>query len=93
MNKKVENAKVDKITDDQLKDLQAHVSRINQTQMDLGRLTVQTQELTYLVPQLKKQLKDFQDKLEEQYGVEKEKADETLLESIIRNINMSNNRK
>ena len=68
MNKKVENAKVDKITDDQLKDLQAHVSRINQTQMALGRLTVQTHELTYLVPQLKKQLKDFQDKLEEQYG-------------------------
>jgi exonuclease VII small subunit len=45
MNKKVENANVvsetKKITEEQLKELQEHVNRINQAQLQLGQLTSQ----------------------------------------------------
>jgi predicted transcriptional regulator len=68
MNKKVENAKVEKITDEQLQDLQGHVSKINQAQMELGRIESQKYELVNAIPQFKKNLKDFQDKMEDQYG-------------------------
>ena len=68
MNKKVENAKVEKITDEQLQDLQGYVSKINQAQMELGRIESQKYELVNAIPQFKKNLKDFQDKMEDQYG-------------------------
>ena len=68
MNKKVEDAKVEKITDEQLTELQGHVNRINSAQLQLGQLQSQKHGVVNAIPQLQKQLKDFQDKLEEEYG-------------------------
>ena len=41
MNKKVEDIKVEKITDEQLAELQGHVNRINAAQLQLGQLESQ----------------------------------------------------
>lgn len=68
MNKKVEDAKVTKITDEQLTELQGHVNRINSAQLQLGQLESQKHGVVNAIPQLQKQLKDFQDKMEEEYG-------------------------
>lgn len=72
MNKKVENANVvsedKKITEDQLKELQGHVNRINQAQLQLGQLTSQKHGVLNAIPALQKELKDFQDKMEKEYG-------------------------
>ena len=68
MNKKVEDIKVEKITDEQLAELQGHVNRINAAQLQLGQLESQKHGVVNAIPQLQKQLKDFQDKLEEEYG-------------------------
>ena len=62
------NKKVEKITDEQLKELQGHVNTINQAQLQLGQFESQRHTLVNAIPQLQKQLKDFQDKLEEEYG-------------------------
>ena len=68
MNKKVEDAKVEKITDEQLTELQGHVNRINSAQLQLGQLESQKHGVVNAIPQLQTQLKEFQDKLEEEYG-------------------------
>ena len=68
MNKKVEDAKVEKITDEQLTELQGYVNRINSAQLQLGQLESQKHGVVNAIPQLQKQLKDFQDKMEEEYG-------------------------
>ena len=68
MNKKVEDIKVEKITDEQLAELQGHVNRINAAQLQLGQLESQKHGVVNAIPQLQTQLKEFQDKLEEQYG-------------------------
>ena len=68
MNKKVEDVKVEKITDEQLTELQGHVNRINTAQLQLGQLESQKHGVVHAIPQLQKQLKDFQDKMEEEYG-------------------------
>ena len=68
MNKNVEDIKVEKITDEQLQELQGCVNKINQAQLQLGQLESQKYSLVGAIPQLQKELKDFQDKLEEQYG-------------------------
>jgi len=62
------NKKVEKITDEQLQELQGHVNKINQAQLQLGQLESQKFSLVGVIPQLQKELKDFQDKLEEEYG-------------------------
>ena len=68
MNKKVEDAKVEKITDEQLTELQGHVNRINSAQLQLGQLESQKHGVVNAIPVLQKQLKEFQEKLEEEYG-------------------------
>ena len=72
MNKKVENANVvsetKKITEDQLKELQEHVNRINNAQLQLGQLVSQKQGVLNAIPELQKQLKTFQDSMEKEYG-------------------------
>ena len=68
MNKKVEDIKVEKITDEQLKELQGYVSKINQAQLQLGQLEDQKFQLIGTMPALRTELKEFQDKLEEEYG-------------------------
>ena len=62
------NKKVEKITDEQLQELQGHVNKINQAQLQLGQLESQKYSLVGVIPQLQKELKDFQDKLEKEYG-------------------------
>ena len=62
------NKKVEKITDEQLQELQGHVNKINQAQLQLGQLESQKYSLVGVIPQLQKELKDFQDKMEEEYG-------------------------
>ena len=68
MNKKVEDIKVEKITVEQLKELQGHVNTINNAQLQLGQLESQKHTLVNAIPQLQKGLKEFQDKMEEEYG-------------------------
>jgi len=68
MNKKVEDVKVEKINDEQLQELQGHVNKINQAQLQLGQLESQKYGLVGVIPQLQKELKEFQDKMEEEYG-------------------------
>jgi len=72
MNKKAENANVvsetKKITEEQLKDLQGHVNKINQAQLQLGQLTSQKHGVLMAIPELQKQLQIFQEKMEETYG-------------------------
>ena len=60
--------KVNKIKDEQLQELQGHVNKINQAQLQLGQLESQKYGLVGVIPQLQKDLKEFQDKLEEEYG-------------------------
>ena len=62
------NKKVEKINDEQLQELQGHVNKINQAQLQLGQLESQKYALIGAIPQLQKDLKEFQDKLEEEYG-------------------------
>jgi len=62
------NKKVEKITDEQLTELQGYVNRINSAQLQLGQLESQKHGVVNAIPQLQKQLKDFQDKMEEEYG-------------------------
>ena len=72
MNKKAENANVvsetKKISEKHLTELQGHVNRINAAQLQLGQLESQKHGVVHAIPQLQKQLKDFQDKMEEVYG-------------------------
>ena len=57
-----------KIKDEQLTELQGFVGKINQAQMSLGQIESQKYELIAALPKLKKDLQDFQLKLEEEYG-------------------------
>jgi hypothetical protein len=60
--------KVNKIKDEQLQELQGHVNKINQAQLQLGQLESQKYTLIGAIPQFQKDLKEFQDALEEEYG-------------------------
>ena len=57
-----------KIKDEQLTELQGFVGKINQAQMSLGQIESQKYELIAALPKLKKDLQEFQLKLEEEYG-------------------------
>ena len=60
--------KVNKIKDEQLQELQSNVNKINQAQLQLGQLESQKYTLIGAIPQLQKDLKEFQDALEGEYG-------------------------
>tara|TARA_Y100000401_G_scaffold115387_1_gene119021 strand:- start:766 stop:1035 length:270 start_codon:yes stop_codon:yes gene_type:complete len=68
MNKKAEKAKVEKITEDQLKTLHGHINKINDAQLRLGQLESQKHSMVNAIPMLQKDLREFQDDLEKQYG-------------------------
>ena len=72
MNKKAENANVvsetNKISEKHLTELQGHVNKINQAQLQLGQLTSQKHGVLNAIPQLQVELKTFQDTMEEVYG-------------------------
>ena len=57
-----------KITKEQLEELQSHVSKINQTQMQLGQAVSTKFDIIAMLPNLKKELHQFQAQLEKEYG-------------------------
>ena len=69
MNKNMEDlTTVDKISEEQLKELQGHVNKINQAQLQLGGLESQKHSLLHAVVNMQTELTEFQNKLEEEYG-------------------------
>lgn len=72
MSKKEEaievSPKVEKITEEQLKDLQELVGKINNAQMTIGQLETQKDGVIVAVREFQMQLKSMQDKLEDEYG-------------------------
>ena len=69
MNKNMEDlATVDKISEEHLKELQGHVNKINQAQLQLGGLESQKHSLLHAVVNMQTELTEFQNKLEEEYG-------------------------
>jgi hypothetical protein len=59
---------MDKITDEQLKDLQGLLGQINNVQLSIGQLETQKAGMLQGIGELQVKLKDMQDKLEEEYG-------------------------
>ena len=73
MNKKVENVETvsepNKITEEELKELQEHVNKINNAQLQIGQLATQKHNiLVDLIPELQQGLRTFQENLEKTYG-------------------------
>ena len=66
--KKVEDAKVEKITAEELEKLQGFVQGLNQAQLNIGGLEAQKMELLNQVAQIKEMLNEFQADLEKSYG-------------------------
>ena len=66
--KKVEDAKVKKITAEELEKLQGFVQGMNQAQLNIGGLEAQEMELLNQVAQIKEMLNEFQSDLEKSYG-------------------------
>ena len=62
------NKKVEKISEEHLADLQGHVNKINQAQLQLGGLESQKHNLLHAVVKMQTELTEFQNKLEEEYG-------------------------
>jgi hypothetical protein len=59
---------VDKITDEQLKDLQSLVGQINNIQLSIGQLETQKAGMLQGAGELQLKLKDTQASLEKEYG-------------------------
>ena len=69
MNKNMEDlATVNKISEEHLEQLQGHVGKINQAQLQLGGLESQKHSLLHAVVNMQTELTEFQNKLEEEYG-------------------------
>ena len=62
------NKKVEKISEEHLKDLQGKVNTINQAQLQLGGIESQKHTLLHNIAGMQKELSDFQNTLEEEYG-------------------------
>ena len=61
------NKKVEKISEEHLKDLQGKVNTINQAQLQLGNIESQKHALLHNIAGMQKELSDFQNTLEEEY--------------------------
>ena len=59
---------VDKITDEQLKELQGIIGQINNIQLSVGQLETQKAGMMQGIGELQEKLKSMQDALEEEYG-------------------------
>ena len=59
---------VEKITDEQLKDLQGLIGQINNAQLSIGQLETQKAGVLQGVGELQGKLKSMQDSLEKEYG-------------------------
>tara|TARA_Y100001937_G_scaffold1414_1_gene1795 strand:+ start:306 stop:578 length:273 start_codon:yes stop_codon:yes gene_type:complete len=62
------NKEVKKISEEQLTELQGHVNKINQAQLQLGGLESQKHNLLHAVVKMQTELTELQGKLEEEYG-------------------------
>jgi|TARA_R110001592_G_scaffold651_5_gene3545 hypothetical protein len=60
--------KAEKITDEQLKDLQGIIGQVNQAQLSVGQLETQKAGIMAGIGDLQMKLKSMQDSLEEEYG-------------------------
>ena len=60
--------KAKKVTDEQLKELQEIVNKLNQIQMQLGGLELQKHELAHAIVEVNTDLVEKKKKLEEEYG-------------------------
>ena len=60
--------KMDKITDEQLTELQGLVGQINQAQMSVGQLETQKAGIMAAIGDFQMKLKSMQDALEKEYG-------------------------
>tara|TARA_B110000459_G_scaffold9935_1_gene10138 strand:- start:4594 stop:4875 length:282 start_codon:yes stop_codon:yes gene_type:complete len=60
--------KAEKITEEQLKELQGLIGQINQAQMNVGQLETQKAGVMAGIGDLQMKLKSMQDSLEEEYG-------------------------
>ena len=59
---------MDKITDEQLKDLQGIIGQINNVQLSVGQLETQKAGMMQGIGELQEKLKSMQDALEKEYG-------------------------
>ena len=70
--KKVEEAidlsKPEKVTEQQLKDIQAIVDRINSAQMNIGQLEARKHQVLHMIAGTNDELTLLQSKLQEEYG-------------------------
>jgi|TARA_R100000773_G_scaffold8246_1_gene7988 hypothetical protein len=62
------NKKVEKISEEHLKDLQGKVNTINQAQLQLGGIESQKHALLHNIAGMQAELSEFQKTLEEEYG-------------------------
>ena len=60
--------KADKITDEQLQELQSLLNEINKNQLSIGQLETQKAGIIEGVGQLRLKLREIQSSLEEEYG-------------------------
>ena len=70
--KKVEEvidlSKPEKVTDEQLKNIQAIVDRINNAQMNIGQLEARKHQVLHMIAGTNDELALMQEKLEKEYG-------------------------
>jgi hypothetical protein len=57
-----------KITDEQLKELQELISKLNQAKLQLGQTEVQKHSLLHQTNELENQMSQTQQKLQDEYG-------------------------
>jgi hypothetical protein len=62
------NKKVEKISEEHLKDLQGKVNTLNQAQLQLGGIESQKHALLHNIASMQAELSEFQNTLEEEYG-------------------------
>ena len=59
---------MEKIKDEQLKELQELIGKINQGQMQIGQLETQKHTLLHQLSEIQQELQKFQETLEKEYG-------------------------
>ena len=60
--------KAEKVTEQQLKDIQAIVDRINNAQMNIGQLEARKHQVLHMIAGTNDELTLLQNKLQEEYG-------------------------
>ena len=66
--KELKGIKPEKITDEQLKNIQAIVDRINNAQMNIGQLEARKHQVLHMIAGTNDELTLLQNKLQEEYG-------------------------